>query len=154
MDAKNRFFTVGTYTLVRLEYLLLSAIMIGLAATHRKEVNWWLFVILIAVTDGIGYVVGAIAHHKKKDSENNIASIYYVLYNVTHSFFLVVGAIVIWWAITGPSWTMLALPIHMAIDRSVFGNFFKPIGGVSFEPELHPAFAEFEKKFEEARRNN
>ncbi len=152
MDGKNRFFTPGTYTLTRLEYFFVLLALIVLAIIQRSEINWWIFAAMIAVTDGVGYVAGAIAYRRKKEGQE-INSIYYVLYNILHSLFFVALVVGLWWLAFGPDWTLLAMPIHLCTDRSVFGNFFKPIGGVEFEPVVHPAFAEFEKKFEQSRQS-
>jgi len=151
MDAKNRFFTPGTYTLTRLEYLFLLLILAGLAVQHYQAINWWIFVALIAITDGIGYIAGAIAH-RRQQAGGRVAPIFYILYNAMHNVFFAALVMGIWWYYLGFDWTLLAMPIHLCIDRSIFGNFFKPIGGVAFEPQVHPAFAEFERQFEAARR--
>jgi hypothetical protein len=39
------------------------------------------------------------------------------------------------------------MPIHLAGDRSVFGNIYKPLG-TAFEPVLHPAFQRFIREFD------
>jgi len=150
MDAKNRFFTPGTYNLTRLEYLFMLILLSILAFRYFNEINWWIFIAMIAITDGIGYVLGAIVHRRKTDT-GHIAPIYYFLYNAMHNIFLAAGVMALWWFFFGWDWTVLAMPIHLCIDRGIFGNFFKPLGGVSFEPEVHPAFAEFEQKFAAAR---
>ena len=46
----------------------------------------------------------------------------------------------------GPEWALLALPIHLMGDRSLFGNMLKPFG-VSFEPKTHPVYAEFVRAY-------
>lgn len=150
MDAKNRFFTPGTYTLTRLEYLFLLILLSAVAVMHYQIINWWLFGALIAITDGIGYIAGAIAY-RRPQATGRVAPIYYWLYNSMHNLFFAAFIMGLWYWFLGWDWSLLAMPIHLCIDRSIFGNFFKPIGGVAFEPTVHPAFAEFERKFEEAR---
>jgi hypothetical protein len=57
---------------------------------------------------------------------------------------------IIWCLTIGPGWALLAIPIHLLGDRALFGNSFKP-WGTSFEPQVHPAFARFEREFGLAR---
>ena len=56
---------------------------------------------------------------------------YHWLYNATHNF-VTAAVVAAAWAVAagGPEWAMLALPLHLAGDRGVFGNGFKP----SIEP--------------------
>jgi hypothetical protein len=44
---------------------------------------------------------------------------------------------------------MLAFPLHLAGDRSIFGNIYKPFG-TAFEPVRHEAFRRFEREYETA----
>jgi hypothetical protein len=50
----------------------------------------------------------------------------------------VLGAgLAIWAWLSGPEWAMLAVPLHLSIDRGVFGNIFKPVA-LPFEPVPAP----------------
>jgi hypothetical protein len=104
------------------------ALMTGCAlavAWHLPDVSWWRFVLAFALIDLIGYLPGARAH--RRAGGRPIPRIYHHLYNVTHSF-LTLGAVVALWALAshGLEWAMLALPIHLAGDRGLFGNGSKP----------------------------
>jgi len=148
MDACNRFESRGTYLLLRLENLSALAACVVLALVHIGEIRWLHFIALFAYIDVIGYIPGAIAYRRR--GSGTIRRIYFVLYNTTHSF-LFNGAVVALWCWTvGPSWALLAIPIHLFGDRALFGNSFKP-WGISFEPSIHPAFARFEQEFADTR---
>ena len=144
MDACNRFESRGTYLMMRLEYLAALAVCVALALAHLDEIRFWPFVALFAYIDLIGYIPGAIAYRRNRDGE--IARIYFVLYNTMHGFLFNGAVVAACCLLFGPSWSLLAIPIHLFGDRALFGNVFKP-WGVSFEPRTHPAFARFEREF-------
>jgi hypothetical protein len=111
--------------LTRAEYL---ALMIGIALVvlwHAREVSWVRFVVAFALIDLVGYLPGARAY--RRAAGRPIARIYHHLYNVTHNF-LSMAAVVAAWAVIGAGfeWAMLALPLHLAGDRGIFGNGWKP----------------------------
>ncbi|MFD0313542.1 hypothetical protein [Streptomyces flavalbus] len=144
MDAKNRFETKTTFALSRLEWLAALAVSLVLAFQHYSEIRWWVFVLLFAVIDVIGYIPGAIAYRRSPDKR--ISRGYYVAYNTMHSL-VTAGVLAGAWALfVRPEWALLALPIHLMGDRALFGNSLKPFG-VSFEPETDPAYRDFEQKY-------
>jgi hypothetical protein len=138
MDAKNWFETPATYTLARLEYGLGLIVAVVLFFWHITAVRWLPAVILFAYIDVIGYIPGAIAHHRAHGRP--ISKAYYVAYNVMHSMVTQTLAVLGWMWVYRPEWALLVIPIHLFGDRSIFGNFLKPFA-VSFEPQRHPAFA-------------
>jgi hypothetical protein len=141
MDARNRFETPSTYLIYRLEWGLGLVVSATLALVHFRDMNWFVFIFLLAVIDVIGYIPGAIAHRRNKGKR--IAKGYYIAYNVTHSFItsgLVVG---IWLLVAKPEWALLALPIHLCFDRSISGNTMKSFK-LPFEPVKMQAFQNFE----------
>lgn len=144
MDRFNRFDSRFTFLIMRLEYLFALGVCIALALVHIDEIRWIPFVALFAYIDIIGYLPGAIAYRMQGGAP--IPRVYYILYNTTHNFVfngLIVGC---WWLLNGPEWSLLAIPLHLFGDRSLFGNFLKPFGS-SFEPSVHPAFAQFEREY-------
>jgi hypothetical protein len=144
VDSKNRFDTKNTHAVARAEWLMGLLAAVALAIHNIGQINWFVFVGLFLVIDVIGYIPGAIAYHRSPDGD--IHKGYYVAYNVMHSL-LTAGAIALAWAlIFGPEWALLALPIHLFGDRSLFGNTIKPFG-IPFEPVTTPEFAEFERKY-------
>ncbi|MEU3251039.1 hypothetical protein [Streptomyces sp. NPDC006997] len=144
MDAKNRFETKTTFALSRLEWLAALTVSLVLAVQHFPEIRWWVFVLLFAVIDVIGYVPGAIAYRRSPDKR--ISRGYYVAYNTMHSL-VTAGVLAGAWALfVRPEWALLALPIHLMGDRALFGNSLKPFG-VSFEPETDPAYRDFEQRY-------
>lgn len=148
MDAHNRFESRGTFLLARLENLAALFACVTLAVLHLAEIDWLHFIALFAWIDLIGYLPGAIAYRRMPGGA--IGRVYFTLYNLMHSF-LFNGAVAIVWCLTiGPGWALLAIPIHLLGDRALFGNSFKP-WGTSFEPQVHPAFARFEREFGLAR---
>lgn len=144
MDPRNRFESRGTFLLVRLENLAALIACVVLAVLHLGDIRWLHFIALFAYIDLFGYIPGAIAY--RRSGGTGIARIYYVLYNTMHSFLFNGMVIAGWCLLLGPSWALLAVPIHLLGDRALFGNSFKP-WGVSFETKLHPAFAQFERDF-------
>jgi hypothetical protein len=115
----------GLRWLDRAEYL---ALMLGIAllvAWHVRAVSWGHFALAFALLDLVGYLPGARAY--RRAGGRPIARIYHHLYNVSHNF-LTLGAVIALWALAtrGFEWAMLALPLHLAGDRGLFGNGWKP----------------------------
>lgn len=137
MDGANMFDTPTTYRALRSEYMLMAAASAYLLWRKRDEVRWPVVVGLFAYNDTIGYVPGAIAYRRSPDKK--ISKAYYAAYNVMHSAWtgLTVGAA--WARYVRPEWALLGIPLHIGIDRGLFGNFLKPFS-VPFEPEPHPAW--------------
>jgi hypothetical protein len=138
MDSHNTFETPATYRALRAEYGLLLGVSSYALWRNRKSVRWPVAATLFYYNDAIGYIPGAIAFRRSKDKR--IAKGYYAAYNVAHS--AVTGAVVagLWAKFVRPEWALAAIPVHIGIDRAVFGNFLKPFS-VSFEPETHPVWA-------------
>jgi hypothetical protein len=148
MDAHNRFESRGTFLLARLENLAALLACVTLAALHLDEIRWLHFIALFAWIDLIGYIPGAIAFRRTPGGA--IGRVYFTLYNLMHSFLFNGAVAIVWYLTIGPEWALLAIPIHLLGDRALFGNSFKP-WGISFEPQVHQAFARFERQFGEAR---
>ncbi|MDJ0677153.1 MAG: hypothetical protein QNJ36_17530 [Calothrix sp. MO_167.B42] len=55
----------------------------------------------------------------------------------------------LWAWLIQPEWALLAIPIHLFGDRSIFGNFLKPFH-VSFEPTRHPEYERFLRAYLQA----
>lgn len=136
MDAVNRFDTRTTHALVRLEYGIALGVCVVLFVLHLGEVRWLPAVALFVYIDLVGYLPGAVAHHRAKGGR--IPKVYYVLYNATHSFATQAAVAGAWALLWGWEWALLALPIHLLGDRALFGNALKPFS-VPFEPAAHPA---------------
>ncbi len=142
MDGKNRFDSHWTYSLIRLEYLVALIVCIGLALMQIDQIRWLPFIGLFAYIDLIGYIPGAIAYRR---NAGRISPVYYVLYNTMHSAAVAALIAGVWCLVVQPEWALLAIPIHLCGDRSLFGNFLKPFS-VPFEPQTTPAFSLFEKE--------
>jgi lysylphosphatidylglycerol synthetase-like protein (DUF2156 family) len=150
MDAKNRFESKTTFTLLRLEWLAALAGCVILAVLHFDEIRWPVFAGLFAIIDLVGYIPGAIAYRRSRNGRIHRA--YYVLYNTAHSL-LTAGVLVACWVLlVEPEWALLAVPIHLLGDRGLFGNSLKPFS-VSFEPYPLPAFVAFDASHHGARAN-
>lgn len=121
--------------LTRAEYLALMVASGLLMLLHAGEVSWLRAAIAFAAIDVIGYLPGARAF--RRAGGRAIPAVYHHLYNVTHNF-LTAAVVTGVWALAagGFEWAMLALPLHLAGDRGIFGNGFKP---TSFPFEGHPA---------------
>lgn len=148
MDKVNLFFTPTTYRLVRLDWAIIMAALIALVAIHWREVAWWRFVVAFLASDLIGTFPGLWVYYaRRKGDHRSIPAAYHVLYNLGHSFAGIGLAALGWYLVTGRwEWAMLAMPIHLAGDRSVFGNIYKPLG-TAFEPVPHPAFQRFIREY-------
>jgi len=144
MDAKNLFETPVTYRLIRLEYALGLAVAAAFFLAHADEVRWPTAIALFVYIDLIGYIPGAIAHHRAHGTP--VSRSYYVLYNVMHSLVTQTLVALAWIWLSGAEWALLALPIHLFGDRALFGNFLKPFG-LPFEPAADPAYERFCREF-------
>jgi hypothetical protein len=147
MDNRNLFETQVTYRLLRLEYLVALFICLGLAILHYQEIRWWAFILLFSYIDLIGYIPGAIAYRMAKG--HPLPKVFYVLYNSMHSMLSAMLVAALWAWLVRPEWALLAIPIHLFGDRSIFGNFLKPFH-VSFEPVTHPAYERFLSAYSQA----
>lgn len=146
MDAANQFESRATYRLIRLEYLAALGVCLYLFIDHISAVRWGPAIGLFLYIDLIGYIPGAVAYHRSRTKR--ISKAYYVAYNTMHSF-LTQGAVIgLWMWLVRPEWALLAIPIHLAGDRSLFGNFLKPFS-VTFEPTTHPAFSRLRDEIDE-----
>ena len=135
MDNLNRFHTRTTFWIVRAEHIALLLVLSGLLIAHAGEVHWWRAAIGFWIIDIVGYLPGALMSRRSKTGQ--IPRGFYNAYNIAHTY-LVTGTGVALWAYTigGFEWAMLAVPIHLAIDRGIFGNTLKP-AELSFEPGDH-----------------
>jgi hypothetical protein len=137
MDTVNRYHTRDTWLLVRAEHLLLLAILVVLALMHLEEIRWGWFVFSFVILDVIGYIPGAIAYRRSKSGK--VAPLYHHLYNLTHSYLTAAVVLGVWALLAGGlEWAMLGILIHLAGDRGLFGNTYKPVA-LPFEPAAPPA---------------
>jgi hypothetical protein len=143
MDPHNTFATPTVYRVMRLEYLVGLAAATYLFVAHVDDVRWWVAVLFFFYTDLIGYLPGAIAY--RRSETGRISKIYYTLYDTMHSIVTASIVVGLWCLLVDPEWALLASPIHICIDRGVFGNFLKAFS-VAFEPKTHPVWAEVKDK--------
>jgi len=105
---------------------------------HARDISWGRAVIAFAAIDLIGYLPGARAF--RRAGRRPIPPLYHHLYNVTHNFLTAAVVTAVWALAAGRlEWAMLALPLHLAGDRGIFGNGFKP---PALPFEAHPAAQE------------
>lgn len=132
MDNINRFHTNETWMWVRAEQCLFLLVLIVCLILHIDAVAWGRFLFAFVIIDLVGYLPGAIAYHRAGGAP--LPPLYHHLYNVMHSY-ITTGAAVGLWALIGGGleWAMLAVPIHLAGDRGIFGNTYKPTS-LPFEP--------------------
>jgi hypothetical protein len=143
VDHKNFFMTRTTHRLLRLEYLIALIVCVVLAIGHLGEIRWLVFLGLFAVIDVIGYLPGLFVWIRR---HGEVPRAFYVSYNIAHHLGTSAALAGLWCLVIGPEWALLALPIHLMGDRSLFGNMLKPFG-VSFEPKTHPVYAEFVRAY-------
>jgi len=144
MDKHNTFHTPALYRLVRLDYFVLLVLCSALTLYHAKEVRWIAFVLAFAWIDVIGTLPAYYVYYLRRSGERrSIHPLFYHLYNFCHSIATNVVLIVVWALLYGGwEWAMLAAPIHLCGDRSLFGNIYKPLG-LSFEPVALEDFRRF-----------
>ena len=149
MDKHNRFHTPLIYSLVRIDWLIIALIPLALVILHWREVHWWRFTWAFAFPDLIATIPGLYIYYGRRSGDHrSIPTIIHQLYNFGHSFAGITLFCAIWWLFTRQlEWAMLAFPIHLAGDRSVFGNIYKPFG-TAFEPVKHVAFSRFEAEYQ------
>ncbi len=151
MDKHNRFHTPAIYNLERLDWLVIGAVALILLCVERHEVRWWPFVIAFAFPDVIGTFPGLYCYYGRRNgAHRSIPGVIHQLYNFGHSFATLGLFCAGWFLVTRRfEWWMLAFPIHLAGDRSIFGNIYKPFG-TAFEPVPHDAFVRFEREYRAA----
>lgn len=146
MDAANTFDTAATYRAVRAEYGLLAVASGYLLWSHRRRVRWSAAAALFLYGDLVGYVPGAIAF--RRSSDGRVLRGYYAAYNVMHSVLTASAIAAAWVRVRGPEWALLAIPLHIGLDRGLFGNFLKPFS-TSFEPTPHPVWEQMREQLAE-----
>jgi hypothetical protein len=135
MDNLNRFHTRTTFWIVRAEQIALLLVLSGLVIWHAGEVHWWRALVAFSIIDIVGYIPGALVYRRSKDGQ--ISRWFYNAYNIAHTYLVTGTGVALWaYATGGFEWAMLAVPIHLCIDRGVFGNTLKPVE-LSFEPRHH-----------------
>jgi phosphatidylglycerol lysyltransferase len=151
MDKHNLFFTRTYYNMERLDWAILMFLALGLSIYYWRDVNWWRFTFAFLLPDLIGTFPGLYTYYARRTGDHrSIPGVIHHLYNIGHSFAGVALVCGLWWLVIGrPEWAMLGFVIHLAGDRSVFGNIYKELG-LAFEPVKHPAFERFERQYEEA----
>jgi len=135
MDIKNPLHTTGTYRLARAEHLALLVVCSALIVWHHDEMNWWRAIAAFWSIDIVGYLPGAVAYRRRGGGP--IPAVYHYLYNFAHTYLVVGIGLAVWAWFGGAEWAMLAAPFHLAVDRGVFGNIFKPVA-LPFEPVPMP----------------
>jgi hypothetical protein len=148
VDKYNTFHTRTTYALVRLDWGVIMVISFVLLMMNWREVHWWRFTWAFLLPDVIATFPGLYLYYSKPSgTARSIPLSIHFLYNVGHSFAGVAVLCGLWWMLTGRlEWAMLAFPIHLGGDRSLFGNIYKPFG-TAFEPVKHEAYEKFEKDY-------
>ena len=140
MDTENRFHTSETLPGCGPSSARSRARSRRSSAAHAPEVRWGRFVARFRRHRSDRLHPGR-DRGPPRGRGAAIAPIYHHLYNLTHSY-LTAGAVGALWALAigGLEWAMLAVPIHLAGDRGLFGNFYKP-ASLPFEPAAPPGGA-------------
>ncbi len=151
MDKHNLFHTRTLYNLVRLDWFFVGLVPLVLVVMYWRDVSWWRFTYAFLLPDLIATLPGLYIYYGRRSGPHrSIPGVIHILYNFGHCFGGVALFCAVWWLATGkPEWAMLAFPIHLAGDRSIFGNIYKPLG-TAFEPVKHEAFKRFEEEYQGA----
>lgn len=130
MNRLSFFGTPLNYRLTRAEYLVSFAFSAVLFIVHIQDIRWGPALLLFAYIDIIGYLPGLFVHWWNR---GDVPRVFYVLYNVMHSWITAGLVIAVWVWLVGPEWALLAVPIHLFGDRGLLGNYFKSFAE-PFEP--------------------
>lgn len=149
MDKYNRFFSKGIYRLVRLDWLVIMAGLSLAVGLHWRDVNWTRFWVYFWIIDFVGTAPGMYHYYRRQSAKREVPRWCFTAYNVCHSFVTHALVILVWYWIDGLEWALLAMPIHVAADRGVFGNIYKS-WGTQFEPVPDAGFSQFATRFERA----
>jgi len=145
MDANNTYFTRKSYSAMRADWLCIMFALLAAVVWFRQEINWLLFFVMFWYIDVIGTAPGLYLQWKNARAGRRNASVpnwAVAGYNICHSFVTQGIVIAVWYLISGFEWTMLAMPLHLAADRGVFGNIYKNYNE-AFEPPANPVFQAF-----------
>lgn len=144
MDKFNMFFTRTLYNMVRVDWLCIMIALMVAVAVNWKEVDWALFMVMFWIIDLIGTAPAMyIDYVNKRDGKTEDVPRWCVVsYNVCHSFLTTSIVILIWYFVGGVEWAMLAMPMHLAADRGIFGNIYRSFG-LRFQPDPNEAFQAF-----------
>lgn len=146
MDPKNLFFSKNAFLLLRIDHLCMLVAAVVALVTQRAEVNWWHFFLAIAWQDAISFYPAAFVYYwprRDRQLPRRMPRAFYIVYNIVHGVPMNMAVLLVWWLARG-KWVpeMLAIPIHLCIDRGVAGRYFKSFS-IAFEPKQHPVYAEF-----------
>ncbi|SEA40342.1 hypothetical protein SAMN04488051_10362 [Alkalimonas amylolytica] len=141
MDINNKYETVHTHNLVRLEHTALLLVMVWLAYMNYQSINWYLFTALFLSIDIIGFYPGIIYY---KFISKNVPKLFYAIYNISHSYLTWIVFSLFWLYFYGPDYVLLAPWIHLMADRGLFGNTLKAYH-IAFNIEKNKHFESFEK---------
>lgn len=149
MDHHNMFHTRVTYNLTRLDYAALTIFFSVLVLLHLGELRWGPFLLAFWWIDLVGTIPAYYVYYLRRSGEHRtIHPAFYYLYNTAHSVVTNLIITLVWYYLHGGwEWAMLAAPIHLCGDRSLFGNTYKPLG-LSFEPVMHKDFKRFLADYE------
>ena len=126
MDHVHKVHTPTTYLLHRCDYGAILMFVSVVSLAHYREIDWVAYAIAFAWIDLVGYLPGAIRYRIAAARGERLPTLYYVLYNFTHSIAVQIGIIGIWWSVAGRwNWAMVAGIVHLCGDRAIFGNMFK-----------------------------
>jgi len=103
---------------------LVFGLSVLLGALHVRDIRWARFAVAFLAIDLVGYWPGSLAQRRTR---GRIAPLYHHLYNFTHNWLTLGLAAAAWVGASGPEWAMLALPLHLSIDRGLLGNREKPV---------------------------
>jgi hypothetical protein len=152
MDYRNFFATRNIALYGRLDYIAMLLLCAALLWQHRAGLDWLVFFIAIAWQDAIGYYPAALLYYLRRPAapgRRRVPVFFYYLYNAVHGVLLNLAVLLAWMHVAGGwRWEMLAIPVHLCIDRGVFGLFYKS-RKISFIPVEHHAYAEFRHKLEQ-----
>lgn len=148
MDVNNTFFTRTIFNMVRLDWLFIMLGLMFVSIINWRDMNWWVFALAFWWIDFIGTAPGMYFHGKNKyaSAGEDVPKWAIIAYNICHSFVTIITVTFVWYLYSGWQLEMLAMPMHIAADRCVFGNIYKNFN-IKFDPKPVPAFSHFLSEF-------
>ncbi|OCQ51463.1 hypothetical protein Ppb6_03380 [Photorhabdus australis subsp. thailandensis] len=126
---------INTMKMLRWEFLGLFFISLFLTWQFVDYISWWQFILLFFLIDIIGYYPGRIWSLLNKKEVPPAG--FYTVYNICHNLFTISIMSLLWLWLFKDNYSVIALFIHICLDRGVLGNFPKLSINVFKQPTVH-----------------
>ena len=108
---------------LRTESKILFAIIVAATALTYQQINWWHYLALFWVIDVVGYWPGLL--YSKITGSERVPQVFYLLYNAMHNLATLAVLVIAYVYFSDTPYSALSVPLHLAIDRGLLGNYHK-----------------------------